>query len=177
MGAGAGRVPIPKTIAPSLRPLLLNFGFVIPNELAGMGRPPEGPRFARTLEILLGEGIGALVSLTETPLDEEAVTAAGLEYLHLPVEDFTAPTLEQIERFMLFATRSIASGRAVAVHCMAGLGRTGTVIACYLVHQGATSAEALRVVRERRPGSVEVAEQEEVVRRYAELILERDRRP
>jgi atypical dual specificity phosphatase len=54
----------------------------------------------------------------------------------------------------------------VAVQCLAGKGRTGTVLAAYFVRQGLTADEAIRKVRDLRPGSVEVAEQEEAIRAY-----------
>ena len=54
----------------------------------------------------------------------------------------------------------------VAVHCAAGKGRTGTVLAAYLVTQGMTAGEAIRKVRELRPGSVETYEQEQMIREW-----------
>jgi len=68
------------------------------------------------------------------------------------------------------ALRARAAGKRVAVHCHAGLGRTGTLLACYLVQQGMTPAEAIARVREARPGSVETREQEAAVTAYAERL-------
>jgi atypical dual specificity phosphatase len=55
----------------------------------------------------------------------------------------------------------------VAVHCGAGLGRTGTVLAAYLVAGGEEARAALARVRELRPGSVETADQERAIEAYA----------
>ena len=52
------------------------------------------------------------------------------------------------------------------VHCSAGLGRTGTMLASYLVQRGSNTAEALAQVRKRRPGSIETADQELAVCDY-----------
>jgi atypical dual specificity phosphatase len=77
-----------------------------------------------------------------------------LTELHLLVRDFTAPTLAQLERGIAAIEQAIANGRKVAVQCGAGLGRTGTLLACYLVNQGLGPDEALARVRAVRPGSV-----------------------
>jgi atypical dual specificity phosphatase len=59
----------------------------------------------------------------------------------------------------------------VAVHCGGGLGRTGTLLACYLVSaEGLPADAAIARVRAARPGSVETEDQEQAVRRYAERL-------
>ena len=63
--------------------------------------------------------------------------------------------------------RALAEGRPVVVHCRAGLGRTGTMLACYLVHRDSDPRVALAEVRTRRPGSVETWAQELAVHEYA----------
>lgn len=144
-----------------------NFSFVIPGQLAGLACPGSQAPLAHDLKCLAAEGIGALVSLTRTAPDPEVVRRAGLEPLHLPVEDFTPPTLAQIRAFVEFARGVIGAGRGVAVHCAAGQGRTGTMLACYLVSLGLPPGEAVDSVRTLRPGSIETPQQEARVREYA----------
>ena len=45
---------------------------------------------------------------------------------------------------------SLAGGHVIYVHCYGGIGRTGTVVGCYLVEQGSTGEEALRTIRHLR---------------------------
>src|SRR5713226_8445562 len=58
----------------------------------------------------------------------------------------------------------------VAVHCLAGLGRTGTILACYLVRMEMPANNAIIIIREWRPGSIEVPAQEAVVYEYERFI-------
>jgi atypical dual specificity phosphatase len=53
------------------------------------------------------------------------------------------------------------------VHCAGGLGRTGTVLAAYLVHRGRSAEEAIAEIRRQRPGSVETPAQADAVRQFA----------
>jgi atypical dual specificity phosphatase len=144
------------------------FTIVIPERLAVMGRPGMYSPLPADLEFLRGKGVGGVVSLTVTPLDAKELAAAQMAYLHEPVPDFTAPSVEQMERIVAFIDdHRRERGQMVLVHCGAGLGRSGTVAACYLVHDGLGAREAIDRVRQVRPHSVETAEQEDAVEAYA----------
>ena len=144
------------------------FSWVIEGELAGMPKPGSGQTaLERDLQFLDAEGVGAVVSLTVAPLEEFTARSAGFDFLHLPIPDLEPPTPTDIERFVAFVETSIGSGRPVAVHCKMGMGRTGTMAACYLVKRGSDPFEAVRFVREIRPGSIETPEQEDAVVSYS----------
>jgi atypical dual specificity phosphatase len=66
--------------------------------------------------------------------------------------------------------RATEAGMAVAIHCAAGLGRTGTVLAAYFVAGGLSSREAVEKVRDLRPGSIETVEQERAIERFAARV-------
>ena len=61
---------------------------------------------------------------------------------------------------------SLAAGEVVYVHCLAGIGRTGTVIGCYLVRHGLSGEEALARVEALRGAGPETPEQRELVRSW-----------
>jgi atypical dual specificity phosphatase len=86
-----------------------------------------------------------------------------------PVPDFTPPEPDQIQRMIEFIDEQTEASRPVVVSCYAGIGRTGTVLACYLVHRGREPAEAITMLRELRPGSIQTPEQEAAVYAYAKL--------
>jgi atypical dual specificity phosphatase len=143
---------------------LYAFSWAVEGELAGMACPDGRPEDFRELK---ARGVAALVNLTTRQWPPEPIERGGLEYLWLPIPDFAAPADEQIDRFVEFCDHNIAAGRPVVAHCIAGRGRTGTMIACYLAHRGMGPAEAIDYVRALRPGSIETAGQEEAVHAYA----------
>src|SRR5205085_3036220 len=102
-------------------------------------------------------------------LRRDWVNDAGLLVLHVPVEDMEAPTQAQLDHCVSAIRRARAQGLGVAVHCAAGLGRTGSVLAAYFVAQGFTAEAAITRVRDLRPGSVETESQEEAI----ELVARR----
>ena len=137
------------------------FSWVDPPVLAALARPDEAD-----LTWLRENGVQVLISLTEHPLPRKWVNEAGLMAVHIPIPDMHPPDERQLRQAVDTIDRARRSGLGVAVHCAAGKGRTGTVLAAYLVSQGMTAGEAIRRVRELRPGSVETFEQEQVVREW-----------
>ncbi len=144
--------------------MIRNFSWLIEDEIAGMAKPASS---VYDFEFLREEGFEAIVSLSEIPLSEELVEKFGFTVKHIPIRDFEAPTLEQIGDFILFAKKVRGEGKKLVVHCDAGVGRTGSMLACYLVSKGYDAENAIKEVRIRRPGSVETIRQEEVIVRFA----------
>ena len=127
------------------------------------------PRTERALDALSSGGVRLLVNLHERPHDPARLERHGLREAHLPVKDFAAPSPEQIQRGVDAILEALAAGEAAAVHCGGGLGRTGTVLVCYLMasNDGVGAEEAVRRVRALRPGSVETPAQLAAVRAWA----------
>ena len=118
---------------------------------------------------LVAEGVRAIVNTcVEFSGLSDAYEAAGIEQLHIPTVDFTAPTLEDIERAVEFITRHARGQNSVYVHCKAGRGRSATVAVCWLIANGLSPKEAQNILQERRPHVVRTVHQRQVVKQFAE---------
>ncbi|XP_051502915.1 dual specificity protein phosphatase 23-like [Myxocyprinus asiaticus] len=136
-----------------------NFSWVDLGEVAGLAVP----RMTAHYQYLLNNGIKHLVTLSEhkPPYYD---TCPDLTLHHIRIHDFCAPTFGQIKRFLSIVEEANARGEGVAVRCMRGFGRTGTMLACYLVKSWKISGiDAINVIRIIRRGSIEIREQEPIV--------------
>ncbi len=141
----------------------LGFSWIEKNRLAALAAPQDRDDLAW----LRREGIELLVTLTEDRPRRDWVDDASLLVFHVPIQDMEAPSQEQLDRCVSAIQKAHAAGMKVAVHCTAGLGRTGTVLAAYFVAQGNPSAMAISRIRRLRPGSIETNEQEEAIHTFA----------
>ena len=147
----------------------LNFGWVIHGSLAGA----QGPTSNRDLMFLRLQTIGAIVRM-----EERTISGAALELMDMyeAVADFTPPDPDQLDRMVSFISDQIETWeRPVVVTCFAGLGRTGTVLAAYLVYTGYSAERAVRLVRELRPQSIQTREQEDAVYQYQDRLKLREK--
>lgn len=142
-----------------------NFGWVLEGRLAGSGLPVTKAEF----DWARSQGISAIVTVREGPLPEEWVDGS-VGYLHLQVDDFAAPALEDIDRAVKFID---AQAGPVMVHCAAGKGRTGVILAAYLVKkEGLTAQKAIGRIRAMRPGSIQSDAQEWAIEMYEKYLKE-----
>jgi atypical dual specificity phosphatase len=144
-------------------PVPHGFSWIDKPLLAALARPSEPDDFLWLRE----QGIELVLSLTEDRPRRDWFEAAGLLVFHEPVEDMEAPTQDQLDRCVSAILRATEKNMGVAIHCEAGLGRTGTVLAAYFIAKGMSSGEAVARVRRLRPGSIETDEQVEALQLFA----------
>jgi len=117
-----------------------------PGLLAGMSRPP-----LEDLPRLYEAGMRGIVSVMDEPSGIEEYQQAGFKALWLPTTGGKAPSVEQVKEFFTFAQGLITQNLPLAVHCTSGNRRTGTLLAAYLIVEGATPEDAITQVQQARP--------------------------
>lgn len=132
------------------------FSWVIDGSLAASGLP-SSPAQVRWLA---GNGIDLILSLTESPLPAEWFEGLSIGSEHIAMEDHAPPSFESLKRAADVIDLQLRQGRSVLVHCLAGIGRTGSSIAAYMIlYRGKTAKEAMEELRSVRPRSVEKAQE------------------
>ncbi|MBN1485479.1 MAG: dual specificity protein phosphatase family protein [Chloroflexia bacterium] len=142
---------------------LPNSYWVIPGRLLAGGYPGALPSNQPSAELhtLLQTGLSYFLDLTEPgelppygPLLHDSAVAgerAGhIVHQRRPIRDYGTPSTAEMQAILDTLENALQQGHTVYVHCWGGIGRTGTVIGCYLVRQGRSGAEALRYLEHLR---------------------------
>ena len=138
------------------------FVWVEMGRLAGSGYPASRSQ----VEWLAKAGVRSILSLTEQPLPAAWTEGLDLVAGHVPMADHQPPSVEAMEKGVSFIRGELEAGRPVLVHCLAGEGRTGCVLAAYLIRTRRIGAdEALAALRRVKPEFVEWR-QEQAVRAF-----------
>ena len=139
------------------------FVWVQNGRLAGSGYPASRSQ----VEWLVRAGINSILTLTIDPLPAELTRDLGIMTGHIPMRDHQPPSTDDLGRAVEFVEGQLATGRVVLVHCLAGEGRTGCVLAAYLVRtKGLDPDQAMAEVRKAKPQFIEWR-QESSVREFA----------
>jgi atypical dual specificity phosphatase len=121
------------------------------------------------VEWAIEQGVKSIVTVKEEPLDSGWTN--DVNYLHVHSNDMGVPEFDDLVKTVDFIHKRITSNEPVMVHCLAGLGRTGTILACYLIkYQKMSADEAIQKVREERPGSIQSFPQEEIIFQFAKSL-------
>jgi hypothetical protein len=111
-----------------------------------------GEKLRQRLDSFLDFGIDTFIDLTDPnelpsylPMLEEQAGYYDIDirYKRFTVRDRSVPTPESMQSILDEIDSALAAGRKVYLHCWGGVGRTGTVVGCYLVRHGRSGQEAL----------------------------------
>jgi atypical dual specificity phosphatase len=150
-----------------------NFSWVINNKLAGSGTPMTSEQY----QWLIKNNIKSIVTVREFPLpqkwlvDNEKETIIN-DYKFVYVKDYGVPTLKVLDNIVDYINIKITKEKKpLVVHCAAGKGRTGTILAAYLLKQdNISSQDAIKKIRRLRPGSIQSKVQEEILHEYETFL-------
>ena len=142
-----------------------NFSWIIEGKLAGSAIPTSTDE----IQWAIDQGVKSIVTIREEPLDSDYTN--NVNYLHVHSNDMGVPEFDDLVKTVNFIHDRIVNDEPVMVHCLAGLGRTGTILACYLIKYKKMSADdAIQKVRDERPGSIQSFSQEEIIFQFAKSL-------
>jgi len=144
-----------------------NFSWIIEEKLAGSAIPTS----KEEIDWIKQEGVKSIVTIREEPLEDEWIK--DVNYLHVHSNDMGIPEFSDLVNSVHFIHQRITNDEPVMVHCLAGLGRTGTILACYLIkYEDMAADDAIEKVRRERHGSIQSFSQEEIIFRFEKFVRE-----
>lgn len=147
------------------------FHWIAPDQLAGCPMPGIVAPLEYDLAALKDVGITVLVNLTDRELPADILSQYGIRSVQFKIEDRRAPPIMWIKMLLVQIDKLLVKGDVLAVHCLAGLGRTGTVLGAWLIKKGLTAEETLKRLRQIDAGYVQSKEQEDLLYALEENIL------
>ncbi|CAF4985854.1 unnamed protein product [Rotaria sp. Silwood1] len=108
---------------------------------------------AADVKMLNNIGIQCVINMcAEYRGPRETYKKYNMKQLHLPTIDCTAPSLKTIEKAIKFMNEAYTNNKKIFVHCKAGMGRSATIVLCYLVaNENMLPEDALKLLKEKRP--------------------------
>ncbi|KAL9604020.1 MAG: hypothetical protein Q9219_000782 [cf. Caloplaca sp. 3 TL-2023] len=128
----------------------------LPKTIEEVKRSSLPTPFKNVLVHFVRKDVGLVVRLNSRLYSPSYFEALGIQHLDMIFDDGTCPPLPMVRKFIRLAHEIITvKGKKIAVHCKAGLGRTGCLIGAYLIYRyGFTANEVIGYMRFMRPGMV-----------------------
>jgi protein tyrosine/serine phosphatase len=135
------------------------------------------------LRWIIDQGINLILDLTEPGegglkpyaylfIEEGKRLSQMVEYKQIAIRDFTIPSRQKMVKILDAIDLALSEGNNIYLHCFGGMGRTGTVVGCFLVRHGMSgdkSLETIQLLRKDIPGKFEISPETKGQRR---MVLE-----
>ena len=122
---------------------------ILPNQLAGMPQPQ-----VEDLSTLHDSGVRTIISLLEDPVGLDEYEKHNFNSMWFPVADHGVPTPDQMMKLVEYIDKQLNESNSVAIHCKGGKGRTGTILAAYLIAKGASYEQAMSQIDQAKPNAI-----------------------
>lgn len=147
------------------------FRWIKRDYLAATPRPGIHEDLLHDLKALAKVKIDQLISLEEQVFfDASQLPELGIKLYHLPIRDMGVPQPEQAFELVQYIHKCLMDDQRVAVHCKAGLGRTGTILAAYYVFLEIPVSDAIQKIRCVDPRMIQSRTQEEFLQTFAQYL-------
>ncbi|MCF6319673.1 MAG: ATP-binding cassette domain-containing protein [Proteobacteria bacterium] len=147
------------------------FYWVLSNKLGGMQKPGLMTESEDDLRIMRQLGVDVLVTLQQEPIDIGLLEKYSIAGMHFPIVDMSVPELEKTYSFISKIQPVFDEKKSLVYHCKAGMGRTGTLLACHLLYlEGISAIQAIEKIRQVNYKYIQTSEQMDFVGQFESYI-------